>query len=141
MVRQLTGDGLAATVPVKSSSALIGRLKKRPEFLRVAASRKKWVATGLILQVRRRADTETSDTGVRVGFTVSRKVGNAVRRNRVRRRLRAVAGQVMPGHARAGRDFVIIGRAGTFRRPFAALLNDLRTALKKMDAYRNTEDQ
>ncbi len=116
--------------------AAVARLKKRPEFLRVAATRKKWVATGLILQVRDRQDTETGPAGARVGFTVSRKVGNAVHRNRVRRRLRAAADQVMAGHALGGHDFVIIGRQGTIRRPFSALLSDLETALKKMGAYR-----
>jgi len=115
--------------------ASIARLKKRSEFLRVAATRKKWVAVGLILQVRRRPETEIDGSGSRVGFTVSRKVGNAVRRNRVRRRLRAVAEQVIPEHASGGYDFVIIGRAGTVRRTYPALLNDLETALKKMGAY------
>lgn len=138
MVRRQTSDDLTALVTPKP--ALIARLKKRPDFLRVAASRRKWVAAGLILQVRRRGESETDVTGVRVGFTVSRKVGNAVRRNRVRRRLRAAAEQVMADHARVGRDFVIIGRNGTVRRPFAALLDDLRTALKKVDAYRNTKE-
>ncbi len=114
----------------------ITRLKKRPEFLRVAATRRKWVANGLILQVRRRRRTEPGETGARIGLTVSRKVGNAVCRNRVRRRLRAAADLVIGEHASGDHDFVIIGRRGTIRRPFAALLGDLETALKKMDAYR-----
>lgn len=116
--------------------ATVARLKKRPEFLRVAATRKKWVAASLILQVRRRPETEISEANARVGFTVSRKVGNAVRRNRVRRRLRAAAEQLMPEHASRDYDYVIIGRAGTARRAFSALLNDLETALKKMGTYR-----
>ncbi len=123
------------TIQVTPVPARIPRLKKRPEFLRVAATRKKWVATGLILQVRRRGETETGDEGCRIGFTVSRKVGNAVRRNRVRRRLRAAADLVMGEHATSGHDFVIIGRQGTIKRSFTALLNDLETALKKMGAY------
>lgn len=72
----------------------------------------------------------------RVGFTVSRKVGNAVERNRARRRLRAVADEIMTEHAQAGFDFVIIGRKNTLKRPFSALQGDLTTALKKLDAYR-----
>lgn len=117
-------------------SAGIPRLKKRPEFLRVAATRKKWVATGLILQVRRRNESESDVASPRVGFTVSRKVGNAVYRNRVRRRLRAAADLVMGEHASGGHDFVIIGRQGTIKRSFSDILSDLETALKKMGAYR-----
>ena len=124
------------TILVTPMPARLTRLKKRPEFLRVAATRQKWVATGLILQVRRRGKTDAHEAEPRIGYTVSRKVGNAVRRNRVRRRLRAVADQVMGAHAKSGRDFVIIGRQGTIRRSFAALRGDLETALKKMGAYR-----
>ena len=109
------------------------RLKQRPEFLRVAATRKKWVAPGLILQVLRRGKDE-ADTPARVGFTVSRKVGNAVERNRARRRLRAVVDKVMGREPKTGYDFVVIGRKETLKRSFSALVGDLETALKKMDA-------
>ena len=119
----------------------IGRLKKRPDFLKVAAARAKWVTPGLILQARRRpmpGDTPGVPAQadlVRVGFTVSRKVGKAVQRNRARRRLRAVANQVMPLHARSGHDFVLIGRQATLKRTFKALIGDLETALRKLDAF------
>src|SRR5262249_45255473 len=68
----------------------VGRLKRRPDFLRVAAGRRRWVAPGLILQaLGRSADGSTADDGpARVGFTASAKVGGAVVRNRARRRLR-----------------------------------------------------
>jgi ribonuclease P protein component len=126
----------------------IGRLKTRPEFLKVAATGARWVTPGLVLQARRRpasmgpASTDTDkdkDTGkdsvaerVRVGFTVSRKVGNAIRRNRARRRLRAVVAEVLPEHGRAGCDYVLIGRAGTLDRRYADLVEDLRTALARI---------
>lgn len=71
----------------------------------------------------------------RVGFTVSRKVGNAVQRNRARRRLCAAVERVMPAHAKGGFDFVVIGRKRTLRRPFTALIADLETALKRLEAY------
>ena len=71
---------------------------------------------------------------MRVGFTVSRKVGNAVARNRARRRLRAAVDQVIPTRARPGHDFVVIGRAATLTRPFNALVGDLTTALQRLDA-------
>jgi ribonuclease P protein component len=75
--------------------------------------------------------------GVRVGFTVSRKVGNAVARNRARRRLRAAAAEVMPRHAKAAHDFVVIGRSATLTRPYAALVGDLKTALRRLGAFRD----
>ncbi len=71
--------------------------------------------------------------GPRVGFTVSRRVGNAVVRNRVRRRLRAVAERVLP-RARPAADYVLIGRQGTAARPFADLVADLEAALAKLGA-------
>ncbi len=118
----------------------IGRLKTRPESLKVAAAGAKWVTPGLVLQMRRRPATPATesvkDTGakqVRVGFTVSRKVGNAIRRNRARRRLRAVATEVLPEHGRAGCDYVLIGRAGTLYRRYAYLVADLRTALARIE--------
>ena len=119
-------------------SPAVLRLKRRPEFLRVAATRRRWVAPGLIVQARQhRADEKSGfdEPFVRVGFTVSRKVGNAVARNRARRRLKAAADQVFPIRARAGYDLVVIGRAATLARPFSALIADLKTALKRLDAY------
>ena len=76
--------------------------------------------------------TDVGAERVRVGFTVSRKVGNAIRRNRARRRLRAVVAEVLPEHGRAGCDYVLIGRAGTLDRSYADLLADLRTALARI---------
>lgn len=72
---------------------------------------------------------------MRVGFTVSRKVGNAVKRNRARRRLRAAVDRVFPVHAMPGNDFVVIGRARTLTRGFDALIGDLTMALKRLDVY------
>lgn len=117
----------------------VRRLKKRSEFLRVAGAGRKWVAPGLVLQARRHDLGEGESAGifpVRVGLTVSRKVGNAVKRNRARRRLRAAVEQIISGHAKEGYDFVVIGRTATLSRRFAALLGDLETALKRVDAYR-----
>lgn len=112
------------------------RLKRRPEFLRVAATRRKSVAAGLVLQFRRRRAGEADTDLARVGFTVSRKVGNAVQRNRVRRRLKAAAAKVMTDHAMAGVDFVVIGRRNALTRPFSDLIGDLTASLRKLDAYR-----
>jgi ribonuclease P protein component len=78
---------------------------------------------------------------LRVGFTVSRKVGNAVERNRVRRRLRAAAELVMPTHARQDCDYVVIGRRQTLTRPFSALVQDFERALRKVGAERRARDR
>ena len=71
---------------------------------------------------------------VRVGFTVSRKVGNAVIRNRVRRRLREIARQVIPGQARPDLDYVLVGRQGALERNFAVMRQELVEALKRLKA-------
>ena len=71
--------------------------------------------------------------GVRVGFTASRKVGNAVVRNRAKRRLRAAAAQVLSNRGKSGMDYVLIARGTTAERPFAALLADLELALHRVE--------
>lgn len=114
------------------------RLKKRAEFLRVAGTRRKWVTQGLILQGAPRPgikpDTEYAgeDRLARVGFTVTKKVGKAVVRNRVRRRLRAVADQLMADMALPGWDYVVIGRQQTIDRDFEKLVEDMRFALRRI---------
>ncbi len=110
---------------------MLETLKKRRDFLRAARSGVKSVTPGLILQVRADRQADPPAGGVRVGFTVSRKVGNAVARNRTRRRLRAAAEQVLQGGARQAGDYVLIGRRETVSRPFAALVQDLEDAVRR----------
>jgi ribonuclease P protein component len=116
--------------------AALTRLKRRADFLRTAAARKKAALPGLVLQVAHQA--EAAAAAPRIGFTASRKVGNAVMRNRARRRLREAADTVMPGHAKHGRDYVLIARMDTAARPWSELLGDLETALKRVQAWRET---
>jgi ribonuclease P protein component len=116
-------------------AAVLGRLKRHPEFLRVAACRRKWVAPGLILQAYKRSEADPADGPaelVRLGLTASRKVGNAVARNRARRRLREAARRLLPDGAKPGYDLVLIARGETLRRPFAELIGDLATALRRL---------
>ena len=107
-------------------------LKRRSQFLRVAASGLKWVTPGVIVQARHRGDADTdmpAEAAPGIGLTVSRKVGNAVKRNRARRRLWAVANDVVAHHGDAGFDYVLIGRHTTLTRPFRDLVGDLNDAM------------
>jgi ribonuclease P protein component len=119
--------------------ATVERLKRRPEFLRVAGGKRKWVAPGLILQALDRPVADDAATGdgmaARVGFTASSKVGGAVVRNRARRRLRAAAASVLPDHAAPAHDYVLIARSGTLNRKFVDLIGDLETALRRLNLY------
>lgn len=112
--------------------AAVARLKRRPEFLAVAASRRKWVAPGLILQAARRPEDSKLPPAPRIGFTASRKVGIAVERNRARRRLKAVAEAVLPKEGRPDFDYVAIARGGTLTRAFPDLIADFETALRHL---------
>lgn len=107
----------------------VERLKRRADFLLVADTRRRHATPGLVLQARRRETSEATEATVRVGFTATRKIGNAVIRNRARRRLRAAAAEILPAAAAPGHDYVLIARAGTIARPYPKLLTDLRTAL------------
>jgi len=124
-----------ADIPTGKTSAPLVVLTKRADF--VAASRaRRQARPGLLLQGRERAPAE-GVAGVRVGFTCSKKVGNAVARNRAKRRLRAVAREVLPERGRAGWDYVLIGRPeATAARPFASLLADLAGAIEAIHAPR-----
>jgi len=116
------------------------RLKTRRQFLRVAAGKRKWAAPGLVLQVAPQPPEDRAENDApRYGLTVSRRVGNAVTRNRARRRLRAVAEEVLPLHAAHGRDYVLIGRQTTPGRDFEALRGDLEKGLRRLGAYVDRE--
>lgn len=108
------------------------RLKQRAQFLNVAGKGRKTAMPGLVLQVLPRND----ETAVRLGFTVTKKVGNAVVRNRTRRRLREAARLLLRDLQAAetpvtGADLVLVGRDKTRGRPFILLIDDLRQALAK----------
>jgi ribonuclease P protein component len=87
------------------------------------------------LQAAPRAAGQEGAAVVRVGFTASRKVGNAVVRNRAKRRLRAAASQILADQGTPGTDYVLIARAATAGRPYAALVADLAAALHRADRW------
>ena len=122
-------DGTAATPREThpSVSLRLTTLKNRPDFQRATRSPRA-ALPGFILQMRKRAPDEAE--GVRVGFTCSKKVGNAVARNRAKRRLREIARLALPDHGRDGMDYVLVGRQGaTASIPFSQLQADLIKAL------------
>jgi len=122
----VTQDEIAQSSPV-------GRLRRRADFLRVAGARRKWAAPGLILQASPQSEPDPEHP-VRVGFTASRKVGNAVMRNRARRRLKAVVAELVGRHAKPGYDLVLIARTATCTCPFEDLKRDLLQGLKRTKA-------
>jgi ribonuclease P protein component len=105
------------------------RLKKRADFL-AAAGGGKAPGAAFVLQARQRPD----EGPPRVGFTVSKKVGNAVERNRVRRRLRAIVRLAAAGRMHAGHDYVLIGRRTALNWPFERLTRDFEGALRRVHA-------
>lgn len=121
-------------------------LKRRVEFLYVRQGCK-WITQSVVLQARKRGPSQkTKETTTcepenaipapRFGFTASKKVGNAVKRNRARRRLKAAVRHLGlhrgKKHSRPGYDYVLIARQSTLKRGFQDLLNDIRIAFKQV---------
>jgi ribonuclease P protein component len=113
----------------KAQNNPVERLVRRSQYLRVARARKYIVSKGLILQFEIKDPNEGGNKH-RVGFTASKKVGNAVVRNRARRRLKSVVNDVLTSSEEQPLDLVLIGRASTLKRSYNELLSDFRFALK-----------
>ena len=108
------------------------RLRHRADFLAAAAAVK--VSTkAFIVQMRDRRDSGPA----RVGFTVSKKVGNAVERNRVRRRLREIVRRAPSEATRPGHDYVLVGTSAGLNAPFGGLLEDFKSALRRLNDARS----
>ena len=108
------------------------RLRQRADFL-AAASGIKVPATAFVLQLRKRTDNGP----VRVGFTVSKKVGNAVERNRVRRRLKEIVRLSDKNRMQSGHDYVLVGRRAALKLPFERIAQDFEGALRRAQAGRS----
>ena len=109
----------------------IDRLRKRPEFLAVAATSLRYATPGVVVQARPAADGGDLAAPARFGFTATRKIGGAVQRNRARRRLKAAAALLGPERAKPGVDYVFVARAGTIDRPWHDLLRDVAQAMDR----------
>ena len=116
-------------MPSASPAFAVETLKKRPDFLKAARSKRQHT-DGFVIQCRKRTPEEIPQNTIRIGYTCSKKVGNAVARNAAKRRLREVARKVLPQKGREGHDYVLIGRNQiTATRPFQDLIKDLERAL------------
>jgi len=116
-------------------TANLGKLTNRKQFVNISASGEKWVTPGFVVQMRVRETEETITNPpkkIRIGYTVSRKVGSAVTRNRVKRRLRAAVTRVFFSCVGPDRDYVFIGRRIACHRPFKLLVSDMKWALQKL---------
>ena len=98
------------------------------------------------MQARRHGDAEGGDVTpndrretIGIGLTASRRVGKAVARNRARRRLRALAREILPDDGTPGTDYVLIARAGTLSRPYMEMAADLKRALSRLEAARRPD--
>jgi ribonuclease P protein component len=107
---------------------VLRRLVRRSEFLAANAG-KRVPMPGFVLLVRPRDD---EDPAIGVGFTVTKKIGGAVVRNRMKRRFRALAREILPEAGQPGADHVLIGRSGGLDRDYALLGSELRKALAKV---------
>ena len=104
----------------------IGRLTKRADFV-AAASGRRFHTERMTVQGRLRAD---DDRGLRYGLTVTRKIGHATERNRIKRRLRAAVQAAVAGHSMTSVDVVVIGRRDILAADYEVLIEDLRRALR-----------
>ena len=104
------------------------RLRQRADFL-AAANGPRVNSPAFVMQTRRRDD----DGPIRVGFTVTKKNGTATERNRIRRRLRELVKRLDDISMRPHSDYVLVGRRAALNRDFATMLDDLRSALHRLD--------
>ncbi|MCX8506359.1 MAG: ribonuclease P protein component [Alphaproteobacteria bacterium] len=138
----------------------LARMKKRADFQRLTASPNKYFTPSLVIQTAacrqlsrtseklapkklrpeqltsvEFSESHSDDVTGKLGFTASRKVGNAVMRNRAKRRMRAASDRIMGGRVRQDWDFVLVARQSTATRPWAELLADLESGLRKLRAF------
>ncbi len=113
------------------------RLKRRRQFLAVAGTRCRYVAAAFVLQAGPRGAADE----IGIGFTASRRIGNAVARNRARRRLRAAARAILSGTAKPGYDYVLVARPAILTCPFHVVLSDLAMAFARVVRPRRAPGQ
>jgi ribonuclease P protein component len=116
-------------------------IKQRGDFLQASAKGKKFITGTFILQMFTRPATHPAGKEARYGFTVTKKMGNAVIRNRIKRRLREAARRVGPQHALAENDYVMISRHKAIDCPFADLLRDMEFAFSRISSMKDDKSK
>lgn len=117
----------------QASACRVVRLKRRPEFLATAASGRRWVMPAFILQIApRKNESSLPIAEAGLGFTASRRIGNAVARNRAKRRLREASSLLLPKAAAPFHNYVLIARSAVLTCPFQTLINDLSKAFERV---------
>ena len=110
----------------------IDRLQKRSDFLRVQKENRKWIAKGLVLQIG-----DSPDGEFRFGLTATRRLSkSAVKRNRIKRRLRAAAYDILPVYAQKNMDYILVGRPETLSRSYSDIQKDLKWCLGKLNCLK-----
>ena len=116
-------------------TARLETLRKRRDFIAMRAGRRQH-SPCFVLQARKRNDDNLTAAGVRIGYTVTKKTGNAVERNRIKRRMRAAVHQIMPNDARPAYDYVLIGKRAALNTEFKTMVVELGASLNRV--HRNS---
>jgi len=124
---------MARAKAAKGATPRVTTLKKRAEYLRVRKGAR-CATPAFVLEAKARGDEDRAQPahGPRFGFTITRQVGKAVERNRIRRRLKAAIKDIAPGHARGEFDYVLIARRPALTSEFAALMSELTRAFTRV---------
>lgn len=112
-------------------------IKNRGDFLSATAKGKRFSTGTIILQMLHRAETHQAGPAPRFGFTVTKKMGNAVIRNRIKRRLREAVRKIAPSHALSGHDYVLISRQKMIDCPFTDVLRDMEFAFSRIPTMKD----
>lgn len=109
-------------------------IKNRRDFVAANAHAKKYVTDSFILQMNKREDAHPIGPAPRIGYTVTKKMGNAVIRNRIKRRLREAARQAAGSHMQPQHDYILISRASALTCDFSQLLSHMEIAFSRIHA-------